>query len=304
MAVLFSCFSLYASKTSVLKLCAVKDGEPFILHTDDSSKAEELGFKKFKEGELYIRNFRVLIDDVPSTYFKPFAKSDNCITIFRIDSGKKTVAIDFKSVSYTTEQTDPVSVKFKPGLLHTSSINVSKGPTATVKISQSSDRISLYQALDNKEIKGCDSECEVPVGIPIYFMIKSYDEKVDCPVKFELITSSEKEKNLNCYNRTLINKMLTDFVEKNKIMCRINVEYAFFKVFGEGCIVSLESDEEGLTYKTPEIKLLPLEKQKFRYFWQINSEEKKPYSFSGDRKGLERTPAEGDIIQLIEERNF
>jgi hypothetical protein len=301
---LFSFSSLYASKTSVLKLCAVKDGEPFILHTDDSSKAEELGFKKYKEGGLFIRNFRVLIDDIPSTYFKPFEKADNCITIFRINPGKKTVAVDFRSVSYTADETEPISVKFKPGLLHSSQITVSKGPTATVKISQSSDRISLYQALDNKEIENCSSECEVPVGIPVYFMIKSYDEKVKCPIKFELITSSEKEKHLNCYNRTVINKMLDDFVENNKVMCRINVEYAFFKVFGEGCIVSPESDEEGLNYKTPEIKLLPLEKQKFQYFWQINSEEKKPYSFSGDRKGQERTPAEGDVIQLIEERNF
>jgi hypothetical protein len=295
---------LFAQKTSVLNLCAKKDGKPFILFTDDGAKAEELGFKKFKETRFFVRDFRVMVDNVPSNYFKPFEKDESCITVFRIPPGKKEIKLDFRSVSYTDIETQPLTMTFKPDLLHSGTVNIVAGPKATVKITQISDRLSLYQALDNAEVKNCSSECSVPVGVPVYFMIKSQDEKVKCPVKFELIVEFEQERKLNCYNPDLITKMLEEFVEKNSVLCRVNVEYAFFKVYGEGCIVSLESDKDGLNYQTPEMKLLPLDKQKFKYFWKINSEEKKPYTFSGDRKGAERTPAEDDIIEIIEERNF
>lgn len=275
-----------------------------MLFTSDSVKAEEQGFKKLKETNFFVRNFRVLIDNIPTNYFKPFEKDESCITVFRIPPGKKTVTLDFRTVSYTDIEAKPVSISFKPDLLHDANIEVFEGPKATVKITQSGDGISLYQALDNAVVKNCSPECSVPIGVPIYFMIKSQDEKVKCPVKFELIVSSESEKNLKCYNADTIDRMLEEFVQKNDIMCRVNVEYAFFKVFGEGCLVSLESDKEGLNFQIPELKLLPLDKQKFKYFWKINSEEKKPYTFSGDRKGAERTPAEGDIIEIIEVRNF
>lgn len=292
-------------KTSVLKLCAKMDGEPFVLFTDDRSKGASLGFKKYKDTDLFMRDFRIMVDNVPSAYFKPVEKTENCITIFRIEPGKKSVSLDFKSVSYTNIQTkQSVTVNFKPDLLHNGNIDISEGPTATLIINQSGDSITAYQALDNLEIKGCLEKCQVPVGIPVYFMIKSQDEKVKCPTKFELIVDSEDEKKLNCYDEKIIQKMLTEFVEKNNVLCRVNVEYAFFKVYGEGCLFSLEADKEGLRYQTPELKLLPLDKQKFKYFWKINSEEKKPYAFSGDRKGAERTPAEGDVIEIIEERNF
>jgi hypothetical protein len=304
--ILFFANDVYAQKkTSVLKLCAKMDGEPFILFTDDSSKASSLGFKKYKDTNLFMRDFKIMVDNVHSAYFKPVEKTGNCITIFRIEPGKKSVSLDFKSVSYTSIQTkEPATVNFKPDLLHNGNIEIVEGPTATLIINQSADSISAYQAMDNKEIKECSDKCQVPVGIPVYFMIKSQDEKIKCPTKFELIVDSEDERKLDCYDEKIIQKALADFVEKNNVLCHVNVEYAFFKVYGEGCLFSLEADKEGLRYQTPELKLLPLDKQKFKYFWKINSEEKKPYPFSGDRKGAERTPAEGDVIEIIEERNF
>jgi hypothetical protein len=304
--VLFFATDIYAQKkTSVLKLCAKMNGEPFVLFTDDSSKGAATGFKKYKDTNLFMRDFKIMVDGVHSAYFKPVERTENCITIFRIEPGKRSVSLDFKSVLYTNIQTkEPVTVNFKPDLLHNGNIEIAEGPTATVIINQSGDSVTAYQAMDNQEIKGCSEKCQVPVGIPVYFMIKSQDEKIKCPTKFELIVDSEDEKKLSCYDEKIIQKALADFVEKNNVLCRVNVEYAFFKVYGEGCLFSLEADKEGLRYQTPELKLLPLDKQKFKYFWKINSEEKKPYPFSGDRKGAERTPAEGDVIEIIEERNF
>lgn len=304
--IIFSATDIFAQKkTSVLKLCAKMNGEPFVLFTDDTSKGASLGFKKYKDSSLLMRDFRIMVDNVPSAYFKPVEKTENCITIFRIEPGKKSVSLDLKSVSYTNLETkDPVTVNFKPDLLHNGNIEIVAGPTATLIIDQSGDSITAYQAMDNQEIKGCIEKCQVPVGIPVYFMIKSQDEKIKCPTKFELIVDSEDEKKLNCYDEKIIQKTLAEFVEKNNVLCRVNVEYAFFRVYGEGCLFSLEADKEGLRYQTPELKLLPLDKQKFKYYWKVNSEDKKPYPFSGDRKGAERTPAEGDVIEIIEERNF
>ena len=141
---------LFAQKTSVLNLCAKKDGKPFILFTGDSTKAEELGFKKFKETRFFVRNFRVMIDNAPSNYFKPFEKDESCITVFRIPPGKKEIKLDFRSVSYTDIETQPLTMTFKPDLLHSGTVNIVAGPKASVKITQISDRLSLYQ--DRKSV--------------------------------------------------------------------------------------------------------------------------------------------------------
>lgn len=289
-------------KTAVLKLCTTKNGSPFLLTTENKEIAEKLGFKKYKETDTFVRDFRILVDNVPNAFFKPL--NENCITVYKIELGKKSVTLDFKSVSYTTvESKSPFRTTFNSDLLYNGTIEVIEGETATVKISQHSNNISLFQSLDNKEVPNCEKECNVPIGIPVYFMIKALDEKVKCPVQFELIVNDERDKKLDCYNSSAIHKMLTEHVEKNNIMCRINLEYAFFKVFGDGGIVSIEADKDGLNYELPEIRLFPLEKQKFKYFWKINSGEKKPYDFSGDRKGSEKTPAKGEVIEIIEERN-
>ncbi|MGI6393306.1 MAG: hypothetical protein ACOX2F_01015 [bacterium] len=302
--VLFS-LNAYGQKTATLKLCAQMDKKPFVLFTGNAQIGEPLGFKKYKETDLLVRDFRVIVDDAQTTYFKPVDKSENCVTVYKIKPGKSSVYLDFKSVSYTAIETKTaVTLNFKPDMLHTANIEIVEGAVATVVMNQSSDKVMVYQSLSNEEIRGCEKKCQVPEGIPVYFVMKSQDEKVKCPVKFELIVGSEHEKNLNCYDSERIQKALSDFVENQNILCLANVEYAFFKVYGEGCLFFPEMDDEGLNYKAPELKLLPLDKQKYKYFWKINSEEKKNYIFSGDRKGMERVPAEGDIIEFIEERNF
>ncbi len=290
-------------KTSVLKLCVFKDGEPFMLATDDEFKAKDMGFTKHKDSALYIRKFRILIDGVPFSFYKP--KGDNCLTVYKISPGEHTVAFDLKSVSYTTLQPEKEYKKhFKANLLYKTKVDLVEGPTARVVLKQSSNKVSLYQALDKAPVKDCDKECNVPIGIPVYFMKKAENEKVKCPVRYELIVADANEKKLKCYSDEKIKRQLTEFVEEKNIQCKVNLEYAYFKVYGEGCITTLEAGEDGIDYKRPEIKMLPLDKQKFNYFWKVNSGKKEPYKFTGDRKGPEKTPAEGDTIEFFEERNL
>ena len=303
-AVFFFALSVSAKmKTAVLKLCVFKDGKPFMLTTDDEYKAKDLGFKKHKDSSLFIRKFRVLIDGVPFSFFKP--NGDNCLTVYKISPGEHTVSFDLKSVSYTTLQPESDYKKhFKADLLYRTKVNLIEGPTAKVVINQTTNKVSLYQALDKAPVKNCEKECSVPIGIPVYFMKKAEDEKVKCPVRYELVVENEKERKLKCYSDEIIKRKLNTFVEEKNIQCRVNLEYAYFKVYGEGCITTLESDKHGINYKLPEIKMLPLEKQKFNYFWKINNEKRKSYKFTGDRKGPEKTPAENDTIEFFEERNL
>lgn len=284
-------------------MCVLKDGKPFQLTTDDEFKAKDLGFKKHKDSSLYIRKFRVLIDGVPTPFYKP--KGENCLTIYKISPGEHTVTFDLKSVSYTTLQSEKDYQKyFKADLLYKNTVKLVEGPTAKVEINQKSNKVSLYQSLDKAPVKNCDKECNVPIGIPVYFMKKAEDEKVKCPIRYELIVANQREKTLKCYNDEKIKRRLNILVEEKNIMCKVNLEYAFYKVYGEGCIITPEAGKDGINYKLPEIKMLPLEKQKFNYFWKINSEKRKPYKFTGDRKGPEKTPAEGDTIEFYEERNL
>lgn len=180
---------------------------------------------------------------------------------------------------------------------------VSEGPTAKVEIRQEKNKVTLYQSIDNEPVKGCETSCSIPTGIPVYFMTKSEKENVPCPVNFQLILPSETEKSKECYSLESIRNMLKGVVRKKNILCKVNVEYAFFKVYGDGCIVSLEADKNGLRERDPEIRLLPLEKQRIRYYLSINDQEKSIYSFAGDRKGKVVTPEEGDKITFIEERD-
>jgi hypothetical protein len=290
-------------KTAVLKMCVFKDGKPFKMSVEDEFKAKDLGFKKQKDSGIYIRKFRILIDGVPFSFYKP--NGGNCLTIYKIAPGDHTVSFDLKSVSYTTLQPEKNYERyFKADLLYKTKVNLVQGPTAKVVINQSSNKISLYQALDKAPVKDCEKGCDVPIGIPVYLMKKAEDEKVKCPIRYDLVVADEKEKNLKCYNDAKIIRQLNELVEEKNIMCKVNLEYAYFKVYGEGCITTPEAGKDGISFKLPEIKMLPLDKQKFNYFWQINSEKRKPYKFTGDRKGPERTPAQGDEIKFFEERNL
>jgi hypothetical protein len=290
-------------KTSVLKACFRYNGENFNISTEKEEEAEKAGFNKYRDSNRFMRKMKIFVNGTQTNFYKPI--DDHCMTIYRIPTGKQEVSIELKSVAYTTlEIKQPYSTNFRTNRVHETFFEVIEGPVAKVKIIQQSNNVSVYQALDNKPVDNCEAECNVPVGIPVYFKLKSLDEKTKCPVQYELVVSSEKEKGLNCYSDSGIRLMLEKFVEKNNVECRVNLEYAFFRVFGEGCVVMMESDQEGLRPKSPEIKMIPLERQRYIYFWRINGAEKTPYIFTGDRKGQDKTPAEGDLIELIEERNL
>lgn len=297
-----SFFCLSAANDAVLKLCVFSEGNTFQLSSTDPSAAETLGFKEFKDTGIYIRNFNITVDGAVHPYFKPTKKNENCIMINKIAPGRHTVSIDLKSVSYTTfEPAAPYVTTFKPALLYEGKTNIIHGETAKIEITQQEDRIELYQSLDNAPVPDCKKGCSVPTGIPVYFMQKPQDERTECMVKYQLIFDNEKEKGRSCYKKEAIQKMLENYVKENKILCKPLVEYALFKVYGEGCLVSIAADPEGIGAMPPEIKMIPLEKQKIKYFIKAG-DSKKLYSFSGDRKGHEIVPEKGDIIEFIEER--
>ncbi len=290
-------------KTSVLKACFKYGAQNFIVSTENEETAENLDFNKYRDSNRFMRKMRVLVNGTQTNFFKPI--DDHCITIYRIPLGRQEVSIEFKSAAYTTlEVKKPYSTNFRANRVHEAVFEVEEGPVAKVRIFQQSNNVSVYQALDNAQIRNCEEECNVPVGIPIYFRLKSLDEKTRCPVQYEMVVKTEREKKLDCYSDRNIRAMLNEYIDENNVECRVNLEYAFFRVFGEGCIVKMEPDADGLRPKKPEIKMIPLERQRYIYFWRINGGEKMPYNFTGDRKGMDRTPAEGDLIELIEERNL
>ncbi len=288
------------SDYAVLKLCFEKEGAPFLISTKDKKTGEQEGFQQVKDTELWMRKMKVFVDYQPVFSFK--SVSDHCIAVSRIPAGSHTVTIDFKGAAYTTLVAPAgVTKKFKPDLLFEAAMKVEDGPTARVDIQQGQDRVSLYQTVDNQPVAGCEKGCTIPVDVPVYFMIRSDDEKVECPVQYELIVPNKRDRDLGCYDVAAITAQLQAFVKTSNSKCRVNIEYAFFRVYGDGCIVTLEPDANGLRPKDPEIRLLPLEKQKLRYFLQVNDGEKKNHIFSSaDKKGEVLTPKEGEVITLIE----
>jgi len=302
-AVLFLCWwgSLAAkSDYAVLKVCFEKDGAPFLISTKDKKSAEKEGFQQVKETDLWMRRMKVSIDYEQAFSFK--AVSDSCIAVSRIPPGSHTIAVDFKSVSYTPYVTvGAVTRKFKADLLFEATLKVEEGPTVPVEIRQNETRVLLYETIENHPVPDCERSCRIPVDIPVYFMARSEDEKVECPVDFELTVATAREKNLACYDASRITDMLKTFVRENNIKCRAHLEYAFFRVFGEGCLVTMEPDPSGLRPKDPEIRLVPLEKQKLRYYLQIGNGEKKLYTFSSsEKKGETFVPQKDQPIILTE----
>ncbi|HOW52797.1 MAG TPA: hypothetical protein PLV42_12235 [bacterium] len=295
-------WSLLSAKMdyAVLKVCFEKDSAPFLISTKDKKLAEKEGFQQVKDSELWMRKMKVLMDYQPLFSFK--SVSDSCIAVSRIPTGSHTISVDFKSAAYSTIIVpEAVTKKFKADLLFETVVKVQDGPTATVELRQDQDRITLYQTVDNQPVANCQKECRIPAETPVYFMTRSDDEKVECPVQFEVIVSNKRDKDLACYDAERITDRLKDFVKQNNIRCRINVEYAFFRVYGDGCLVTLEPDANGLRPKDPEIRLIPLEKQKLRYYLQIGENEKKPYQFStAEKKGDVLIPKSDERIVLIE----
>ncbi len=297
----FSTFQLYAKLNyAVVRLCLEKDGEPFQVSTDSRIEAKKKGFIRYKVSDKYYKKIKMYLDGATFTKFKPY--KNNCYTLYKVPAGRHTISIDFQSVEYTTlVPQNTYSAKFKPDLLYNGKIELATGTVATVKINQSQNKITLYQALDNKPVENCEKECEVPVGIPIYFMKKSENEKVLCPVDYKLFVSHDYEKNFDCYKKESVLPILKKFVKERNIRCKVNVEYAFFNVFGDGCIINLEPDKFGLNPKMPTIKMIPLDQQKVKYFLKIGDKKPKLYKFDADRKGQRITPKEDEVIILNEE---
>jgi hypothetical protein len=290
------------SRYAVLKACFEKGGAPFLISTKDKALGEKERLQQVKDTAQWTRKMKVLLDYQQIFSFKPV--SDHCIAISRIPEGSHSIQIDFKSVQYTTIVVPTaITKKYKPDMLYETKIVVEEGPFATVEIAQERDRVTLYQAVDDQPVPDCTRGCAVPTDIPLYFMTKGDDEKVPCPVQFELVLRHERDRALSCYDSGRIADLLKDAVREIGSTCRVNIEYAYFRVYGDGCLVTLEPDASGLRSKDPEIRLLPLDKQKLRYFLQAGGREKRPYIFSNtDRKGEVLTPKAGDTIVLTEVR--
>ncbi len=299
---LFSSYAYAKLETAVVNVCFEKDTKPFSVATKDEELAGKLGFVKFKETEWFVLPFKLYIDRDQTLAYKP--KDENCLIINKVSEGVHNISIDFKSVSYTNlEPINTIRKKFKADLLYKELLAVKNGASAEVAITQNQNKVSVYQSVENKPIQKCEQSCQIPIDIPIYFSIKSEDEKVPCPITYQLIVENEMEKEKSCYNKEEIKSKLKQYITDNNLLCKVNVEYSVFKVYGEGCLITYAPDDTGMRIKEPEIKLLPLDKQKIRYYLQINEKEKKLYNFSGDRKGESIIPREGDKIELIEVRD-
>ena len=296
-------FGLFAAQYAALELCAFSDGQEFQLSTKDADEAEKSGFQQYKETETFIRSFRLLIDGAENNSFRPLDKKKNCIRADKIPAGKHTVTLDLKSGAYTTLETEaPYVTTFKTGLLHSGKINLKKGAVATVEIHQLGTRIELYQAITNEPVPNCEYSCEVPTAIPHYFIEKAQTEKALCRPIFQLVLENERDKNLGCYDKKAITEMLEKHIKDNNIQCDPDVEVAFFRVFGEGCIVSPAVDPEGIGILPPQIRIIPSGSNAPQYFIARYPKEKEPYHFNGDKKGTEFIPEKEEIIEFFEEK--
>ena len=297
-------FTAFAASYSVLELCAFSDGQEFQLSTKDSDEAERSGFHQFKETDLFIRNFKLLIDGTEHESYKPIEKKKNCIRVEKISGGKHTVSLNFKAVAYTTLETAaPYVTTFKVGLLHSGKINIVKGPVATVEIHQLGSRIVLYQGITDEQVTDCEYSCEVPTGVALYFIEKPSEEKELCRPTFQLVLENERDKNLGCYDKKSIEDMLSKHIKENNIQCNPEVEVAFYRVFGEGCVVAPAADPEGIGILPPQIRIVPAKSDGSKYFIARYPKEKEPYNFNSDKKGTEIVPEKEEIIEFFEEKN-
>ena len=297
-------FIAFASPYASLELCAFSDGQEFQLSTKDPEEAEKLGFQQFKDTELFIRNFKLLVDGAENNSFRPINKKKNCIRTDKIPTGKHTVSISLKAASYTTlEPAAPYVATFKADLLFSGKINIVKGPVATVEIHQLGKRIVLYEAVTDQQIPDCEYSCEVPTGIPVYFVEKPSEEKELCRPTFQLVVENERDKNLGCYDKKSIETMLEKHIKENNVMCNPDVEVAFYRVFGEGCVVAPAVDPEGIGILPPQIRTVPATNNGPQYFIARYPKEKEPYTFNSNKKGGEIIPEKEEIIEFFEEKN-
>lgn len=295
---------VFAAPSAALELCVFNDGQEFQLSTKDSDEAEKSGFQKFKETEIFIRTFKVLVDGRENDSFRPLDKKKNCVRSDKIQPGKHTVSIDLKTGAYTTlEPVAPYVTTFKANLLHNGKINLAKGAVATVEIHQLGNKIALFQGITGEQVPDCEYSCEVPVGVPLYFVEKPSEEKELCRPTFQLVLENERDKKLGCYDKKSIETMLEKYIKENNIQCNPEVEVAFFRVFGEGCVVAPAVDPEGIGILPPQIRIVPATANNAKYFIARYPKEKEPYNFDSEKKGTEIVPEKEEIIEFFEEKN-
>ena len=297
-------YSLFAAPFAALELCVFSDGQDFQLSTKDSDEAEKQGFQKFKETETFMRVFQILVDGAENNSFRPLDKKKNCVRSDKIQPGKHTVSINLKAGAYTTlEPVAPYVTTFKANLLHSGKINVAKGPVATVEIHQLGNKIALFQGITGEQVPNCEYSCEVPTGIPHYFVEKPSEEKELCRPTFQLVVENERDKNLGCYDKKTIEEMLAKHIKENNIQCNPEVEVAFYRVFGEGCVVAPAVDPEGIGVLPPQIRIVPPSSNGSKYFIARYPKEKEPYIFNSEKKGTDIVPEKEEIIEFFEEKN-
>ncbi|MCK5808470.1 hypothetical protein KAH37_05770 [bacterium] len=285
---------------ATVRLCFQKDDNPFTVATQSKKIAIEKGFIPYKDGYTYMMNMRVYVDGVPHTYVKPY--NESCVSLFRIPSGKHTISASFRAVTYTTLRvTSSYTKKFRNGLLYEPTLEVTQGSMAHIVLKQISNKIQVYESLTNNPIPHCETSCDIPTSIPIYFKARDNSQKIPCPTDYLLTVKSEKEKNLPCYSDKEIQAYLHTYVKKENILCKPDIEKAYFRIFGEGCLISLESDRNGLNYLPPMMKIIPASERKFHYFLTLNDAKKK-YKFNEQKTGKKITPEMNQEIIFSEEK--
>lgn len=291
----------FAAKGAVLDLCAFYEGKEFQLSAANAAEAGKLGFVELPKSKGYVRKMKVLVDGEPHDFFKPLKKGVNCLRIDRIPAGRHTVSLDFKSVEYTAlEVAAPHVAKFKDDLLYNGNIKVVKGATSKIDIQKFDDTISLYEGVTNGPVADCTDGCEIPAGIPVYFKGVVAETKT-CPLKFKIVFENEMEKQLDCYNAESIKNTLEKYIKENNIACDPESEYAYFRVFGEGCIISFESDPQTGSVLPPQIVPIPPEQRNTRYYIGSSVKERRIYTFNKEKVGDAIVPEKGETLHFIEE---
>ena len=243
---------------------------------------------------------RVYVDGVPHPYVKPY--NESCLSVFRVPSGKHAVSARFQAVNYTTFYIlGNYSKKFRANLLYETVFQIISTNIAHITIKQTSNKIQLYESITDSPVIDCEESCDIPADIPIYFKERADNEKIPCPANYSLTVKSERERELSCYSDKKIREVITEYVKKENILCKPNIERAHFQLFGEGCLISFESNRDGLHYLPPTMQIIPATERKFHYFLTIDKK-KKPYKFNEAKTGKKITPEIDQQIIFTEKR--
>ena len=101
--------------------------------------------------------------------------------------------------------------------------------------------------------------------------------------------------------KTFIDFTLEKYIKENNIACDPESEYAYFRVFGEGCIISFESDPQTGSVLPPQIVPIPPEQRNTRYYIGSSVKERRIYTFNKEKVGDAIVPEKGETLHFIEE---